>query len=266
MKRPVNRLFAACLATMVAGGGSEVIVAAEGALATQDLVNVRAAGQVTASWTRQTDFYALQVVMESSKPSPPRASTPANLNAEEMRQQGVVNVADALQQLVPQNISTYMPTRVGDGQSGRGGAGIEGLDRSSFFVGNTIANLRGLDPSFGCRTLTLVDGRRVVAGQSPPVPAAPPAPSAPTAPVVQSYPPKIKYRRIDVWLLRADGTQILPAAYICAPPSASQSKADEITYRYSVADSTQAVAAAIRIDNEFYIEKLQPLESRPSGQ
>ena len=36
------------------------------------------------------------------------------------------------------------------------------LDRSSFFIGNTIANLRGLDPTFGSRTLTLVDGRRVV--------------------------------------------------------------------------------------------------------
>lgn len=37
-----------------------------------------------------------------------------------------------------------------------------GQDRSSFFIGETIANLRGLDPTFGVRTLTLVDGRRVV--------------------------------------------------------------------------------------------------------
>jgi hypothetical protein len=35
-------------------------------------------------------------------------------------------------------------------------------DRGSFFIGDTIANLRGMDPSFGGRTLTLVDGRRVV--------------------------------------------------------------------------------------------------------
>lgn len=33
--------------------------------------------------------------------------------------------------------------------------------RSSFFIGNTIANLRGLDPCFGSRTLTLIEGRRV---------------------------------------------------------------------------------------------------------
>src|SRR5690606_41330988 len=35
------------------------------------------------------------------------------------------------------------------------------MDRGSYFIGNTIANLRGLDPTFGSRTLTLVDGRRV---------------------------------------------------------------------------------------------------------
>jgi outer membrane receptor protein involved in Fe transport len=84
-----------------------------------------------------------------------------SITGEEMRQLGIVNVADALQQLVPQNISTYMPTLVGDDQAGRGGAGMEGIDRSSFFIGNTIANLRGLDPTFGSRTLTMIDGRRV---------------------------------------------------------------------------------------------------------
>src|SRR5690606_28753054 len=35
------------------------------------------------------------------------------------------------------------------------------MDRGSYFIGNTIANLRGLDPTFGTRTLTLVDGRRM---------------------------------------------------------------------------------------------------------
>ncbi len=35
------------------------------------------------------------------------------------------------------------------------------MDRGSYFIGSTIPNLRGLDPTFGSRTLTLVDGRRV---------------------------------------------------------------------------------------------------------
>src|SRR5690606_24816442 len=44
--------------------------------------------------------------------------------------------------------------------------GNNDLDRGSFFVGNTIANLRGMDPAFGSRTLTLVDGRRTVSSSS----------------------------------------------------------------------------------------------------
>jgi outer membrane receptor protein involved in Fe transport len=90
------------------------------------------------------------------------ASNPiTSISGEEMRRLGMVNVADALTQLVPQNISSYMPTLVGDNQSGDGGGGMDVMDRGSYFIGNTIPNLRGLDPTFGSRTLTLVDGRRV---------------------------------------------------------------------------------------------------------
>ena len=84
------------------------------------------------------------------------------VTAEEMARLGIVNVADALTMLVPQNISTYMPALTGDDQAGRGGGGMEGVDRGSYFIGNTIANLRGMDPAYGSRTLTLVNGRRVV--------------------------------------------------------------------------------------------------------
>ena len=76
------------------------------------------------------------------------------ITAEEMRQLGIVNVADALTQLVPQNVSTYSPLVTGDDQQEVGGT-FGAMDRSSFFIGNTIANLRGLDPTFGSRTLTL---------------------------------------------------------------------------------------------------------------
>lgn len=37
------------------------------------------------------------------------------------------------------------------------------IPANDFFIGNTIANLRGIDPSFGSRTLTLIDGRRRMA-------------------------------------------------------------------------------------------------------
>ncbi|MEO6079945.1 MAG: von Willebrand factor type A domain-containing protein [Steroidobacteraceae bacterium] len=73
-----------------------------------------------------------------------------SITGEEMRRQGIVNTADALQQLVPQNISTNQPTTVAT-------SALPGPA-----IGNTIANLRGMDPTFGSRTLTLVDGRRMV--------------------------------------------------------------------------------------------------------
>jgi outer membrane receptor protein involved in Fe transport len=94
-------------------------------------------------------------------PNVDSANPVTSITSEEMSRLGIVNVADALTTLVPQNISTYMPTMTGDNQAGNGGAGMESLDRGSFFIGNTIANLRGLDPTFGTRTLTLIDGRRV---------------------------------------------------------------------------------------------------------
>ena len=85
------------------------------------------------------------------------------ITGEEMQRLGIVNIADALTQLVPQNISTYTPSLTGSTQmDGQQGGGMERGDRGSLFIGNTIANLRGMDPTFGSRTLTLVDGRRVV--------------------------------------------------------------------------------------------------------
>jgi outer membrane receptor protein involved in Fe transport len=95
-------------------------------------------------------------------PNVTSANPVTSITGDEMRQLGLVNVADVMTQLVPQNLSTYMPTMTGDDQAGYGGGGMDRLDRGSFFIGQTIANLRGLDPTFGTRTLTLVDGRRVV--------------------------------------------------------------------------------------------------------
>jgi outer membrane receptor protein involved in Fe transport len=102
-----------------------------------------------------------------------------SITAEEMRRLGIVNVSDALLQLLPQNISQYQPGLVGDIQTSGGGEfgnigtgtgnGTQGnneIDRGSFFVGQTVANLRGMDPTFGTRTLTLVDGRRQVSSSS----------------------------------------------------------------------------------------------------
>lgn len=59
---------------------------------------------------------------------------------------GIVNVGDAIKAL-PSNISNNSPATTGN---------------ANFFAGSTIANLRGLNPFFGSRTLNLVNGRRHV--------------------------------------------------------------------------------------------------------
>ena len=63
-----------------------------------------------------------------------------------LRNLGIVNVGDAVQQL-PSNVSSFTPQATGN---------------SNFFAGSTVANLRGLNPFFGSRTLTLVNNRRFV--------------------------------------------------------------------------------------------------------
>jgi outer membrane receptor protein involved in Fe transport len=68
------------------------------------------------------------------------------LGAEELSNLGIVNAGEALQQ-IPTNVSTFSPTATGN---------------SNFFAGSVIPNLRGLNPFFGSRTLTLVDTRRHV--------------------------------------------------------------------------------------------------------
>ena len=63
-----------------------------------------------------------------------------------MQNLGIVNVGKALE-MTPSNISTFTPTNTGN---------------SSFFTGSYIPDLRGLNPFFGTRTLTLIDTRRAV--------------------------------------------------------------------------------------------------------
>jgi outer membrane receptor protein involved in Fe transport len=68
------------------------------------------------------------------------------IDSEQIEDLGIVNVGDVLRRL-PQNSAFFTETNVGIG---------------NFNVGAQLANLRGLNPFFGTRTLTLVDTRRVV--------------------------------------------------------------------------------------------------------
>lgn len=229
MKRVAAPMFAVCSIACFASIGAEVTDPAEAGAALQDLPSVKSSNQIMdAQWVRQPDSYVILLVLDRSKYS------------------GRTKAA-AAQQALPVNT----PTLVVD-QKGVAGA-IRAGDRSAFFLGNTIANLRGLDPWLACnRTLTMIDGRRTVAGQPPP----------PAPPTVS----REKERRVEVWLLRSDGSQILPADYTCdAGPVFPARNNVEISYRYPVADGAQAAAVAVRIDETFYIEKLQLLASAPAA-
>jgi iron complex outermembrane recepter protein len=68
------------------------------------------------------------------------------IDSDYFRNLGIVNVGDAIKAL-PSNVSNNTPATTGN---------------ANFFAGSTIANLRGLNPFFGSRTLTLVNGRRHV--------------------------------------------------------------------------------------------------------
>ena len=73
--------------------------------------------------------------------------TPTSIiTSETMNQMGVVNVGEALN-IDPANISTFTPANTGN---------------SNFFSGAYIANLRGLNPFYGSRTLVMIDTQRVV--------------------------------------------------------------------------------------------------------
>jgi hypothetical protein len=240
MKPPAKLLFAASVTMMVATTWPESTNAAADEAQVQELAQVKAANPVIAArWARRPDSYVLQVVVDPSRFTSARAQANADPAA-----------AVGAQERQPAPLMTLPPTL--------NAAATERADRGSFFIGNTIANLRGLDPAFCGRTLTLVNGRRTTNGQ----PTAPP-PTTPTPPklsVNQPYPPKFKYNRVEAWLLKADGTQILPATYSCdtGPRGASTVAPVEITYEFPLAGGEQAVAAAIRIGDDFYIDKLQP--------
>jgi hypothetical protein len=248
MKPPAKLLFAASVTMIVAASWPKAAIAAEDEAQAQNLAQVEAADQViSAHWARRPDSYVLQVMVDPSRFVSARAQATANPAAPATAQQ---------RQQTP--LMTLPPTL--------NAAATEPVqDRGSFFIGSTIANLRGLDPTFCGRSLTLIDGRRS-SGQATPT-TAQPATAAPKLSVNQPYPPRFKYNHVEVWLLKADGTQILPATYSCdlgprRPPAPAPI---EITYEFPLAGGEQAAAAAIRIGDNFYIEKLQPPAPRPAA-
>jgi iron complex outermembrane receptor protein len=127
--QPVRAVVGSILGTVVFSCLVPAVGAAD--VADQSLVELEEV-QVTGTRIRREDYIS---------PNPVQT-----LDAQQLEQLGIVNLGDALAQL-PVNVSSFQPANQGG---------------NPFFVGSTLANLRGLNPYFGTRTLTLVDSRRFV--------------------------------------------------------------------------------------------------------
>ena len=231
MKRTAKLVFSACLTAMSAVGPSTTSAAQDEPPA-QTLVQENNSGQMMAAhWIRMPDAFVLRVVIDQPQPEPAYRATTQSAATDRPPPREIISV---------------------DG----------GVNRSSFFIGNTIESLRNLNPAFSCRTLTLVDGRRGEQAQRP-VGGQQPAPAHPDQPYSYLHQPSLpgyKDPRVDVWLLKGDGSQVLGATYSCEyarVDPANPRRHLEVSYEFPLAGIDQAVAAAIRIDDRFFIEKLQ---------
>jgi outer membrane receptor protein involved in Fe transport len=108
-----------------------------------------AAAQDTPSDETASEDPDQQILVTGSRVSRSTFETPnpvTVLNSEDIENLGLINVAEVVKQL-PQNSNFFSANNVGLG---------------NFNVGAQLVNLRGLNPFFGTRTLTLIDTRRVV--------------------------------------------------------------------------------------------------------
>jgi hypothetical protein len=75
--------------------------------------------------------------------------------------------------------------------------------------------------------------------------------------------PQAQPAHVQVWLLRPDGTQILPLRQSSPPEPARltcpRCISYEVSYTFPLAAGREAVAAAVMINDDFYIDRLTPL-------
>jgi iron complex outermembrane recepter protein len=130
-----------------AGVSSSNVVICGTALA---LLGSHAGAQEQATASEDTDDLLSEVIITGTRIKQRNDYVAPNpittFSSNEMQNLGLVNISDAVVQM-PANISNFQVANTGG---------------TAFFVGSTLANLRGLNPFFGTRTLTLVDSRRFV--------------------------------------------------------------------------------------------------------
>jgi len=75
-----------------------------------------------------------------------------------------------------------------------------------------------------------------------------------------SHDPKMSRQapHVQVWLLKADGSVIAPVAMKSGPGPGTVAARPELTFRFPRSASSEAVAAAMMVDGEYYIDGLKP--------
>jgi outer membrane receptor protein involved in Fe transport len=134
----------ACVRVLVAFAGVVLSVAATGVAVAQDAGPTPATSGAPASGGNVEE-----VVVTGSRVGRSTFTTPnpvTVLDSKDIQNLGLTNVGEVLGEL-PQNSNFFAANNVGLG---------------NFNVGAQLANLRGLNPFFGTRTLTLIDTQRVV--------------------------------------------------------------------------------------------------------
>lgn len=135
-RRPRDTVFAFAPTQLTVFAASSLLFAAsaDDVYAQQAQDNARALEEITVTGSR-----IARSGFDSSQPL-------SVIDSAQIENLGIVNVGDVMRTL-PQNTAFFTDTNVGIG---------------NFNVGAQLANLRGLNPYFGTRTLTLVDTKRVV--------------------------------------------------------------------------------------------------------
>ena len=136
---PRTGVLAASIGTLIASGGITGPAFAQEDEEDEDAAAASGSDEaiiVTGTRIRRDDYTATNATIV--------------VTAEDMRNLGVVSVAEMVNQL-PSNVASTTPETSGD---------------SAFNLGASVANLRGLNTAYGSRTLVLVDSSRFVPSNS----------------------------------------------------------------------------------------------------
>jgi outer membrane cobalamin receptor len=133
---PRTGVLATSIGALIATGGLSTTALGQDETDEEEAVASDDAIVVTGTRIRRNDFTSTNATI--------------TVTAEDMRNLGVTSVAEMVNQL-PSNVAEITPET--------------GTD-STFNMGASVANLRGLNANGGSRTLVLVDSRRVIGSNS----------------------------------------------------------------------------------------------------